>query len=136
MSTASPGRPASTKGTLQFLNGSPKYLGKLVSTGSAVDNYSTATPFLATPRGPTNLLDTLAGRSLLLQSTGDGYVLPSDLNPANPGYIPITASLTGANPGVFISNKERVQALMLPTEGWLMWIPDSGSANLLIWELR
>jgi hypothetical protein len=121
---------------MQLLNGCPVYLGKLVSTGTAVNNLTTATPFLATPlqasassTGGQNMLGTLAGKMLLIQATAGGFILPSNSN-----AVTIT-NQAGANPGVQLFANTGQIVLMNSMYGWMQWLPSSGSANLLIWEL-
>jgi hypothetical protein len=126
-----PGRPATDKTTAQFLNGCPVFLGRLASVaGEAVNNLTTATPFNQTALSTTNLANTLAGKMLLLQSTADGVILTRASNAVN-----VTLQ-TGAMPGVLLGTGERVILLMLPSHGWLQWMPSAGSANLLVWELQ
>lgn len=130
----SPGRPPTILDAILIPNGSPLYLGRIVSTGTAVDNSSTAVPFNYLPRGGLNLANTLAGRQLLLQPTAAGYIMASEVNPSVVGYAPVT-NFNGSNPGPLLAAQERVLLCMLPTQGWLSFIPDSGSANLMVWEL-
>lgn len=145
-----PGRPATEKDMFIQTNGSPLYLGTLVSTGSAVNNATTATPFCTTALGPsvsggpvTNYTNTLAGKLLLLQTTAAGLIMPSSTASMTPGPNNTIIALqtvqppaAGTSPGVALTLGERVIVLMLPNEGWLQWLPVSGSANLLVWELR
>lgn len=155
MPTLSPGRPPNQFDLLQLLNGAPGFLGALVSTGAAVNNATTATPFNTPQLGPANaapnttppanFANTLAGKTLLLQTTAAGLILPSG-NPnmlvnGVPGQLIIAQQTvlppaTGTAPGVALLSAERVILTMMPNEGWLQWLPVSGSGNLLIWELR
>jgi hypothetical protein len=147
-------RPPSQFNLLQGTNGSPVYLGTIVSTGAVQNNLTTGTPFASVPRGPTNqpvtsppsdLALTLAGRVLLLQPSAAGVFLPST-NPnvavnAVPGQLivalqTVVPPLNGTAPGVSLAAAERVVVTMGPQEGWLQWLPLTGSANLLVWELR
>lgn len=142
---AGPGRPSSDKTTLQYLNGSPVFLGVLVSTGAAVNNSTTATPFNSSPLGtavsgaspPINLTNTLAGKMLLLQTTAAGLILP-----AGSATLTIVQQATSpvmsppySHPGVALASGERAVILMLQGNGWLQWLPVTGSANCLVWEL-
>lgn len=148
-----PGRPPNEKDLFQQTNGSPLYLGIIVSTGAATNNATTATPFNQTPLGPAatsntstnpaNYTNTLAGKMLLVQTTAAGLILPSA---ASSMSITTTSNiialqsvvppLVGTIPGVALISGERVIVTMMPTEGWLQWLPLSGSGNLLVWELR
>jgi len=125
-----PGRPPNERDIQLNCNGSPQYLGTLVSSGTRVNNSTTTKPFNATPLGPGNFIGTLAGKTLLLQPTATGLLLPAD-----------TAALTVEQqsgttaPGVSVAAGERVIVIMLPTQGFLQWLPVTGSANLLVWEL-
>ncbi len=143
-------RPATEKDMWLKTNGSPLYLGSLVSTGAAVNNATTATKFRWEPLGPVdsvaspqNLANTLAGKLLLLQTSAAGLILPS----TSPAMVATAAAplialqsvvppLTNTAPGVALTSGERVIVLMQTNEGWLQWLPVSGSANLLVWELR
>jgi hypothetical protein len=130
---AGPGRPPNERDTVQFLNGCPVYLGTLVSTGAAVNNLTTATPFLSAVTGVApgtiNWASTLAGKMLLLQSTAAGLLLPSGSN-----VVTMTVQ-TGAMPGVLVASAVAQIILMRQDFGWLQWMPSSGSGNLLVWEL-
>ena len=143
-------RPFNEKDLITQTNGSPYFLGVLVSTGAAVNNATTAIPFNFAGRGPSgsvasplNLDGTLAGKTLLLQTSAAGLILPSDSNSmaitaaskiiALQSVIPV---LPGTNPGVALISGERVELIMMPYDGWLQWLPVSGSANCFVWELR
>lgn len=130
---AGPGRPPTDKDTVQFLNGCPVYLGTLVSTGSTVNNLTTATPFLSAVTGVApgtlNWASTLAGKTLLLQSTSAGLLLPSGSNLAT------MTSQTGAVPGVVVASAVTQIILMRQDFGWMQWQSTGGSGNLLVWEL-
>lgn len=132
----SPGRPQTLKALTIVMTGSPVFLGRIVSAaGLVTNNLSTAVPFNATPRGPTGALETLAGKMLLLQPSVDGFLLASSLDPAQPGFVPLTAQ-TGALPGPSFLAGERVQMLMGTRDGWLQWLPSGGGAGTLFcWEL-
>lgn len=133
-----PGRPASERDISLVLNGRAAYLGVLVSTGAAVNNATTATPFNYEDSAT---VVTLKGKMLLLQTTAAGHIMssasPSMVTPANTvvatfATVPPTG---GTNPGVKLQAEERVEFFMLPSEGYLQWIPTSGSANCFVWEL-
>ncbi len=141
-----PGRPATLKTTTQFLNGTPSYLGAIVSVGGeVVNNATTATPFNQTALGPNNqppnLTNTLAGKMLLLQTSAAGSILFSQGAGLSGAPYPIIAlqsvvpPANGTQPGVLIGSGERVIVLVLPTMGWLQWLPTSGAGNIFVWEL-
>jgi hypothetical protein len=139
MST-SPSRPPNMNDELMGINGSPQYLGALVSTGTAVNNATTATPFNATALNPPGFTNTLAGKVLLLQTSAAGLIKRSNsatmvaptVVVAQQSVMPPAAN---TEPGVSLASGERVVVTMLPTDGWLQWLPVTGSANLLVWEL-
>lgn len=144
-----PGRPANTNGLLLAPNGSPQYLGTIVSTGAALNNATTATPFSQTPLGPAtpttraNLTGTLAGKTLLIQATVAGVILPATnalvgANQTTPALLALQSvqpPLQGTSPGPALALNERVIVTMRPDEGWLQWMPLAGAGNLLVWEL-
>lgn len=147
-------RPFNEKDLITQTNGDPIFLGALVSTGAAVNNSTTATPFATTPLGPPpgsvaspqNLTGTLAGKTLLIQPLAAGSIITS--NSANmtinavPGASPIIAQqtvlppLAGTTPGVGLIANERVELIMMPLNGWIQWLPTSGPGNCLVFELR
>jgi len=142
-------RPFNEKDLITQTNGDPVYLGTLVSTGSPVNNATTATPFANSPlqadpnKGPLNLSGTLAGKTLLLQTTAAGLIKTSDSSAmaitATSSIIAqqaVTPPVQGTAPGVALISGERVELIMMPLNGWLQWLPVSGSANCLVWELR
>jgi len=149
MSAYSPGRPPNERDLVMLLNGSPQVTGILTSTGSAVNNVTTATPFLTglQPDGSYNasvkngVTASLAGRVLLIHAVAAGYLLPSS-SPLVGSPTATTVATTGtippaANtfPGVPISAGDVRELIMQPNEGWLQWISSSGTASLVVWEL-
>lgn len=128
-----PGRPSNERDTVQFLNGCPVFLGTLVSTGAAVNNLTTATPFSSAVSGVApgtlNWASTLAGKMLLLQSTSAGFLLPSGSN-----VVTIT-NQSGIQPGVLVASGAAQIILMRSDFGWMQWLSSGGSGNLLVWEL-
>lgn len=156
MATYSPGRPPTEKDMWLQTNGSPIYLGSLVSTGTAVNNATTATPFLFTPQGPfnpatpgssatpANFAGTLAGRLLLLQASASGLMqtatnasmVSGQATPFLVAQQTVMPPAAGTAPGNIVASGSPVLVLMLPNEGWLQWLPVSGSANLHVWEMR
>ncbi len=133
-----PGRPATDRDIALTLNGKMTYLGVLVSTGAAVNNATTATPF-NNEESPTTV--TLKGKLLLLQPTAAGHVLTSSSASISVPTVTTVATFAtvppAANtaPGVKLQAEERAEFYMLPSEGFLQWIPTSGSANCFVWEL-
>lgn len=155
MSSYSPGRPPTERDMVQGINGSPRYLGSLVSTGTAVNNLTTAIPFSQTPQGPVNptspgtsatpvnMSGTLAGKVLLLQCSAAGVVMPSNSPNMNINGVPgqniialqsVMPPASGTAPGTAIAVGQSVYLTMQPTEGWLQWLPLTGSANLHVFE--
>lgn len=139
-----PGRPPNERDLFLFLNGCPVFLGALASTGTAVNNSTTATPFNNTPLGtiaspavgPVNFTNTLAGKTIMLQATAQGVILPwTDSNITIAGQTtPVTP---GTYPGILVGALERVIMIMLPNMGWLQWLPDgAATANCFVWELN
>lgn len=147
-----PGRPPNEKDLLQFMNGSPVYLGTIVSAGAATNNATTATPFSHQALGasdsvasPANYTNTLAGKTLLLQTSAAGLILPSAFANMIVNGVPgqsivalqtVQPPLVGTVPAPALTSGERVIITMMSTEGWLQWLPVSGAGNLLVWELR
>lgn len=138
----SPGRPPQVRDLELELNGDLNFLGVLVSAGSAVDNSTTAIPFLQTPNGVGTLAGTLAGKALLIQPTAAGFVLASSIPMLNSpaGLVTVTTfastgPFTTTAPGAKLQAEERVPFFMSQTKGWLQFIPSSGAANLFVWEL-
>lgn len=142
-----PSRPPTERDTLHMLDGSPVQLGCLASTGTVVDNDGTANPFAtATPAALLTDADqmrlTLAGRVLMFQSDADGYLLPSDYALASGNAKLQTLVVQGPTvvPGAtacgpLVSAKERVLIIMRSDEGWVQWLPVTGSGNCYVWEL-
>lgn len=133
MSSYGTGRPATERDTLHTLHGVPRdYLGVIESTGPAVpaSNRYTTTPFqYAAVAG-----STLAGRTLMVQPTGPGYLLPTSAAPlvvcAQALPLPV-----GGVPGVMVGANERVTVMMRPDTPFLQWLPLAGGADLYVWEL-
>ncbi len=137
---AGPGRPQNWPLMAYALNGAPVFLGRLVCTTTAVvNNATTATPFNQTPRdagnpsqnvGP-NYENTLAGKSLILQSMDNAFlVLPGD----TAADLNVTA-ITGANPGLRVGVGERFNWIQPQDKGWLKVIAEAGTATIQVWEL-
>lgn len=138
-------RPFNEKDLITNINGDPLYLGSLVSTGAAVNNSTTATPFFSPGLGGAVANGTLAGKTLLMQTTAAGLVQTSKFANMTINGVPgqtiialqsVVPPLAGTAPGVALTSGERVVIIMAPEDGWLQWLPLSGSANLHVWELR
>jgi len=131
----SPLRPPTERDTVHLLNGAPTYLGTLVSSGTAVNNATTALPFNAVRTSSQSFQGTLAGKVLLVQSSATGFVLPSlDLTStvATQATIPPAVNTT---PGVQLAANTAQIIIMRPDAPFLQFIPSAGAANLLVWEL-
>ena len=147
-----PGRPPNQNDLIRMVNGSPIFLGAIISTGAATNNLTTATPFNSSivgvasqSVGPVNMMNTLAGKVLLLQTSAAGLILPSENSNMSIGGVvgqniialqTVMPPAVGTTPGVALAEGERVILTMMSTEGWMQWLPMSGSGNLLVWELR
>lgn len=135
---AGPGRQPTSRDAIHALDGTPVWLGALVSSGSAVNNSTTATAFATGMPGAnltTNFLNTLSGKTLLIQATGPGWFLPSP-TAALSVVSPVTQPpLPNTTPGVGMQEGERIKVQMLPGTCFLQWLP-LVSANLLVWELQ
>lgn len=133
-----PGRPATARDVELTLNGRMTFLGVIVSTGTAVNNATTATAFNAADSATAI---SLKGKALLVQATAAGHILASssaDISVPTTTTVATFATVPPAAataPGVKVQAEERVPFFMAPTDGWLQFIPTSGSANLFIWEL-
>jgi len=132
--TYAPLRPPTERDTIHLLNGAPIYLGALVSTGAAVNNATTATPFNASATTTASLSGTLAGKVLLLQPTGAGLISPATSTTLTIAVQTTIPPLLGTTPGFLIQNASAQIIVMRPDTGWLQWLP-SASSNLLVWEL-
>jgi hypothetical protein len=158
MSVYSPGRPPNERDLILLLNGSPQISaanggarGILTSSGSAVNNVTTATPFNTglQPDGSYSpsvkngtASASLAGRVLAVHATAAGFFAPASwATMGNPNVGPDVATTAtippaaGTFPGVPIAAGEIKLVIMLPGEGWLQFISSSGTASLVVWEL-
>lgn len=133
--TYAPLRPPTERDTIHLLNGVPVYLGAIVSTGAATSNASTALPFNNTQTSPQSFAGTLAGKVLLVQASASGFILPcATLIPAVATQTTLPPAV-GTVPGVQISANTAAVIVMRPDAPFLQFIPATGSANLLVWEL-
>ncbi len=147
MGLYSPGRPPNINDLTQNLNGSWNFLGRIVTTGAAVDNGNTTPAFLFEPKSAghvttgvlPNYDGTLAGRVLLFEVLDN----PVHVLPSTPGATlaqvratPVTIS-TGLKPGILYNVGERPTFVMNPQSPWLQVISDpSATATVLVWELK
>lgn len=141
MPSYNPGRPPNERDILLNINGDFIFLGVLVSTGAAVNNATTATPFNHSPPAAGSLNGTLAGRTLVLQASAAGVFLtsrsasisvPSVQTVALQSVIPVAVNTA---PGFAIGASPDARVItMMPGSGWLQWLPLTGSANLFVWE--
>lgn len=137
VSRYTPGRPPTDRDVSLSLNGRMTYLGVLVSTGAAVNNATTATPFNYEDSAT---VTSLKGRTLLLQPTAAGHILASTSAEISVPTVTTVAVFTvppaaATAPGVKLQAEERVEFIMAPSDGWIQWIPTTGSANCFVWEL-
>lgn len=150
MSINSPQRPPTAKDVETMMNGRMTLLGVIRSTGAAVDNSSATSlnavggtgGFYATVQQgavPTNFALTLAGRVLLLQASAAGSVLAATAPIGTGTQVTVTNSTVmptaTTQPGPKLQAEERVPFIMGAEDGWLQFIPVTGSADLLVWEL-
>ena len=166
MTANSPGRPNSEKTIVMRSNGSPQLpllgvvlpalpqtpnskggvAGFLTSTGAAVNNVTTATPFAtgSADGGITFRLNqnSLAGRVLTVSANAAGFFIasPSPLmnNPNTTWIVASTATVppaAGTWGGIPIQANEVKSLIMAPDEGWLQWISSAGTATLWVWEM-
>lgn len=139
-------RPPTERDTLWGLNGAPVFLGVLVSTGTAVNNATTATPFnyQATPQPPLGasaLGGTLAGKVLLIQPTAAGLIYTSTVAGIGPNFTTVAQQsvvppVQNTVPGFLLNTAAVGSIIIMPGNmGWLQWLPVTGSANLFVYEL-
>lgn len=174
MASSNPGRPFNEKDLLTLVNGAPMFplfsgltqgsaipgangatipynttfqspgSGVLTSTGTAVNNITTATPFAMgapTTGGPFNPLGSMAGRVYLVNAVAAGSLMASD-SPlvGQPSYWTVALNTTippAANtfPGVPLNAGDVRLIIMGQTTGWLQWISSTGTASLVCTEL-
>lgn len=173
MPSSNPARPANEKDLVTLLNGAPMFplfpglangqpipgtpanvsyllgqapgTGILTSTGVAVNNLTTATPFAqgtVNADGTTRqLLGSMAGRVYLVQAVAAGSLMASD-SPlvGDPRYWTVALNTTvppvaATFPGVPLNAGDVRILIMLSTCGWLQWISASGTASLVCAEL-
>lgn len=101
-------------------SGSPEYLGTITATTTAQTNGTTAVPFKYVAG------DTLAGEYILIQADAACYVLPGTTS---------AFAVTASN-GVELSAKERIDFVMVTSEGYLSVKAVTGTVNLRVWRLR
>lgn len=172
MSQFSPGRPPNERDLLLLLNGAPMFpawpglqagqpipgavtlygyqpgqapaTGIITSTGAAVNNVTTATPFAAggvDSSGNRTLQGSMAGRVYLVNAVAAGSLMASDSPLVGvPGYWTVALNTTippvaNTFPGTPLNAGDVRIVIMSPTTGWLQWISASGTASLVCTEM-
>lgn len=108
-------RLLNTPALLGALNGSPQYLGSIVTTAATAQNNSTtAVPFTLN-----------GGRSYMVQANGVCYFLAQEL---------AAGATTTAN-GVQVAANERVIFTTKSTEAFISIIRDSADVTVKVWEV-
>lgn len=168
----SPARPPNERDLIHALNGAPMFpafpglqfgqlipgtttpytyslgqapaTGILTSTGAAVNNVTTATPFATgtlDSNGNRSLMGSMAGRVYLVQAVASGSLMACDSPRIGVGsYWTVALNTTippaaGTFPGVPLGAGDVRILIMGPTTGWLQWISTSGTASLVCTEL-
>lgn len=129
-------RPPTERDTIHVLNGAQNEGGVLVSTGTVVNNATTANPFLTgLVNGVSVQGQFMGGRTFAVQPSVDGFWLTSAS--AIPSMINQTTipAPQGQQHGIFISAKAINIVIMRPDVGFIQWLPSTGSGNLFVWEL-
>jgi hypothetical protein len=172
MSVYSPSRPSTERDISLLLSGAPMFpmfpglqmgqripgaaaqfnyqpgqgpaTGILTSTGAAVNNITTATPFAKgnlNGDGTYSIQGSMAGRAYLVNAVAAGSLMASD-SPlvGQPSYWTVALNTTvppaaGTFPGVPLNAGDVRIIIMGPTTGWLQWISASGTASLVCTEL-
>ena len=159
MPSSNPNRPADMLALVAQLSGAPMFpamspslplgsdpaTGILTSTGTAVNNITTATPFATGTLGANGstrkLRGSMAGRVFLVHAVASGFLMastspkvgyPSAFTVASTGTVPPVANTF---PGVPLNAGDVREIVMGPQTGWLQWISSSGTASLIVWEL-
>lgn len=132
----SPARPPNERDIVQQIAGQPNFLGVLTSTGAvAVNNSTTAFPFNATALNPPMFRGTLAGKTLLVQPTAAGLILPGESAVVNLVQQATAPNPPLAIPGVLLGINERVELTLGPSTPFLQFVAVTGTASLLVWEM-
>jgi hypothetical protein len=118
--------------------------GILTSTGTAVNNITTATPFaqgtLQNDGFTRTLQNTMAGRAYWLNAVAAGTLMVSDSPLINDNRYWTVALNTTVPPAAFTfpgipMNAGDVRQVKMPsTCGWLQWISTTGTASLICVE--
>lgn len=172
MASTNPGRPQNEKDLATILNGAPMFpafpgllfgqpipgsqltiqyqagkapgTGILTSTGAAVNNISTATPFATGSldvNGNRTLLGSMAGRVYLVQAVAAGSLMACDSPQIGlPSYWTVALNtvvppVAATFPGVPLTSGDVRILIMGPSTGWLQWISTTGTASLVCTEL-
>ena len=128
-----PLRPPTERDMIHLLNGVPNPLGALVSTGTTVNNATTATPFAYQQTATQSLAGTLAGRVLLLYPSAAGFILSAPSAAITMATTQILPPWTTLFPGLPLAATTSVIITMPPNQGWLQWASTTG--NLFVYEL-
>jgi hypothetical protein len=133
----SPGRPPNERDVVQTINGQPNFLGVLTSTAAApVNNATTAVPFnVKSSIASRGFQGSLAGKTLLLQATANGLILPGEDNTVSIVQQATAPNPPAAVPGILITAAERVELTLGPTTPCLQFATVSGTGSLLVWEM-
>lgn len=164
MSSYSPGRPATDRDIALLLNGAPMFpqlpglaqgqlipgtllqtnyqpgkgpaSGILTSSGAAVNNVTTATPFATGNRNSDGTYSTqgsMSGRVYLVQATADGALMASDsplVGVSQYWTVALSSTippLAQTFPGVPMSAGDVRLLIMTQSTGWLQWVSALGS---------
>lgn len=103
--------------------GCPTLIGTLTSTGTTVNNATTAVPFYPAA-GQTE--PSLAGRAVLIQATAAGYVIP----------VTTSAGTASSTTAIYLSPNDPKTYRMSMEHGYLAWISVTGTASLVVFELN
>ena len=133
----SPARPPSERDAVIQINGQPNFLGVLTSTAAvAVNNATTAVPFntLSTIPG-VGFRGSLAGKTLLLQPTANGLILPGESSTVNIVQQATVPNPPAAVPGLLVTAGERVELTLGPSTPFLQFVTVTGTGSLLVFEM-
>jgi hypothetical protein len=131
--------------TMQYATvGQAPGTGILTSTGTAVNNVTTATPFATGALDANNnrgLAGSMAGRVYLVTAVAAGSLMASDSpKVGTPDYWTVALNTTvpplaATFPGIPLNAGDVRLLIMGQTTGWLQWISSAGTASLVCTEL-
>ena len=132
----SPARPPNERDAVIQINGQPNFLGVLTSTGTGVNNLTTAVSFntLSTIPG-VGFRGSLAGKTLLLQPTANGLILPGESSTVNIVQQATVPNPPAAVPGLLVTAGERVELTLGPSTPFLQFVTVTGTGSLLVFEM-